>query len=606
MKDTKHLLVVDTETNEGAVDNKLTDLWCIGVYDPKLNQSFIYSEWETHREFLQKLFDERRVIFHNAAFDIWVLEHFGFTIHDYEDTMVMSYCLLPTGTHSLKGLGEYLGCEVTKTEFSDWSHFSEEMGIYCANDCVSTWHIYEALQAKIDKDVGVQNIHEVERQFVRSIIELEHNGVYINRTKWDEVLAELTTELNKIEDEIKQIVSLVPGKVVVTKNPRSADTVCTEDSLELDKYLFLSEDAGKWSYKKVVEFNPNSTDHVAWALKSLYNWECMRVSAKTGKPTVDKEVLSELDYPLSRLLVKQSKVNKVVTTYGQSLLDRIGEDGRLRGSFNQCITKTGRLSSSNPNLQNIPSRGEIGDTIRHLFTAAPGKVLVGCDVDAFQMRILAWYLYHCLGDKYPDATNLFVDFNTNENPDPHQAKADLIGTSRSIAKNCNFGGIFGFGAAKFASMSDISIGEAQRIIKQEKEMNPSLDRLKKMVWACCRHLKGYVYDLYGRRGYYPDILSKDKQLAAQAERQVFNFVIQSTEASIIKQWINKTVEALKLNQVPAKLVLQVHDEVMFECDEEWVNIVEQTLQYHLQEEHWLPDLKLTGTPKHGNSWGEIH
>ena len=598
------LVVLDTETNMGAVNNNLTNLWCIGTYFPDTDESKLFFDESDHQE-LQDILDTHTVIMHHCAFDVWVLRQFGYTvdINNVEDTMLMSYCIRPDGTHSLKGLGEYLKVDVVKTEYEDFSQYTKEMGEYCLNDCRATYSIYERLVTRLDP---VRQIYSIEKSYTDALIELNHNGVYMNKKDWNTVIQEVEEEASKLRDSIGSIVSLVPGKTVKTKNPRSDDTVCTEDNLELGKFVFDKEEDGLFHYNKVEEYNPASGDHTAWALIHLYGWEPKEFSKKTGKPTVDKNVLGDLHYELARLLCEFSKVNKIVTTYGESLLQRVSSDGRLRGSFNQCITKTGRLSSSKPSLQTVPGRGDIGEQIRNLFISPEGRKLVGCDVDSFQMRILAWYENHCLGDKYSDASTLYNEFNYKEDPDPHQAKADLLGLDRKTAKHCNFGGVFGFGINKFAQISGLSLSKAKEIVKLEAQMNPSLELLKQMVWNATRYFKGYCYDLYGRRGYYPDINSNDGWLKSSAERKSFNFIIQSTEASIIKLWTMYVLDDVLEEGLDAQLILQVHDEVLFECSPEDAPRLCEILQTRLQDSDFLPGLKVTGTPSIGDTWGEIH
>lgn len=596
-------MIVDTETNSEAINGHLTDLWCIGMYCPDKDERYLFTDYENKRQEIQDIFNTHNIVMHNASFDLWVLRHYGFDIEDFDDTMIMSYCIRPDGSHSLAGLGELYHVKVKKTEHEDFTQYSDEMGEYCLNDCVATYEIYRSMLPKMSK---VMDIYKIEREFIECIIDLNHNGIFMDLANWETVIKEVEEASEQTKSEIMNLIPLVPSKSVKTKNPRSDDTVCTEDNLELGKYVFVEQDdEGYFTYKKVENYNPGSSDQSVWALSKLYGWEPTAYSEKTGKPKLDKEVLGELDYELSALLLKHAKTNKIVTTYGTSLLEKVS-DKRLRGNFNQTVTRTGRLSSSNPNLQNLPGRGEIGEKIRHLFICPPDKVLVGCDVDSFQMRILAWYLHHCLGDKMPDANALFDEFNNNPEADPHQAKADLLGIERSIAKNCNFGGVFGFGPQKFAKMSDISLDRAKEIIDLELKHNPSLPKLKEMVWTATRFLKGYCYDLYGRRGYYPDILSSDYALKGQAERRAFNFCIQSTEASIIKLWTIYNSQSIKKQNIRAKLILQVHDEILYECEPEDADKLCSVIQSNLQDSDFLPGLKVTGTPSIGKSWGECH
>jgi DNA polymerase I-like protein with 3'-5' exonuclease and polymerase domains len=558
---------------------------------------------------VQWMLDNHKVIFHHAAFDIWVLESFGFYINEFHDTMLMSYCINPSGEHSLRALGGSLECEVTKTEFSDFSKYSEEMALYCRNDCRSTWEIFSKLASQITSDTRLRDLYtNIEIPFVRELISLRNNGVFIDKSNWEGIIKEVEAKQGELLSQIMRLFPLVPGKLVKTKNPRSADTICDENNLELGKYVFIdTEDKdGKavYNYKKVERFNPGSSDQLAYAFTKLYGWEPKKFSPKTGKPTVDSDVVESLDNPLATLIVKYAELAKLTSTYGTSLLELISEDGRLRATFNPTTTLTGRLSCSKPNLQNIPSNGEYGSQLRNLFVASPGKVLVGCDVDAFQMRILAWYLNNVC--KTPDSKVLFNDFNNNPNPDPHQTKADLLGVTRKEGKTLNFGILFGMGVNKLANQLGISAKDAKLLLMKDAKKNPSVNLLRNMVVGRCKAREGYIYTMYGRRGYYPDILSSDKGKQSHAERQAFNFIIQGTEADIIKQWTIKVSKVINDEWLNAKLILQVHDELLWEVSPEDADRLMIVVQDALQNSEFLPGLKVTGTPKKGLSWGEIH
>jgi len=280
------------------------------------------------------------------------------------------------------------------------------------------------------------------------------------------------------------------------------------------------------------------------------------------------------------------------------------EDGRLHGSYNQTVTRTGRLSSSKPNLQNIPSRGERGSTIRSLFTATPERRLVSIDLDQFQLRIYAWYLHEMVNsEKYPDALALWDDFNNNPNADPHQAKADVLGIPRGVAKTLNFATLFGASPAKAAVTAGTTVDEMKGFFQQQEDLFPSDGVLKSLVVGATKRNNGTLFDLYGRRGWYPDITESDWGLKGRAERQAFNFIIQATEASIMKMLI---IEARHRVGNLGKLVLTVHDEFTFECDESVAEQVATVLNSVVNDNDWLPGLKVTGSATIGNNWNEVH
>jgi DNA polymerase-1 len=321
-----------------------------------------------------------------------------------------------------------------------------------------------------------------------------------------------------------------------------------------------------------------------------------------GLESSDAEALEECTHPLSSKLLAYRKLTKLTGSFGEGLLKRVHPDGRLRASFNQCVTRTGRLSCSKPNLQQIPSKGETGDTMRSLFVADEGNVLVGIDADSMQMRVYALYLA-LLVPENEDAWVLFNDFNNNPEADPHQALADLVGIQRGIAKTLNFATLFGASPAKAARTAGTTEREMEGIMKQKETLFPSDKLLNEGIIQACKSNNGVLHDLYGRAGYYKDLYSRDWAFKGKAERQTFNFVIQGTEASVLK---GVGIECRKRLGSLAKMVLFVHDEFVFECKKENADEVRQILDTVFNDVPWLQSLKFSGTAHIGDSWHEIH
>lgn len=567
---------------------------CIGVA-PEGSESYIIQN-ENYEDFvyqIKELVNKYRCVFHNSSFDVGVLYNHGICTPDFEDTMLMSYILYPQrpNGHSLKEWGEVLG--YPKLEHKDFSEYTEEMGEYCKRDVDLTLKLYHTLLGELSSDPKAFSLYyNIDRPSVWTTIELERNGILVDVDQWNKQNEILNIERERLLKEIRKEVPIVPGKKSKTKNMKPDD--------KIEGFLPCGFKDGFYHWKKWEEFNPNSGDQIEWALKEYYQWEPKEFTP-SGKACTSTEVLEGLNYVLADLLVKYSETNKLITTYGEAFLNNVDSDGRIRANFNSCITATGRYSSSNPNLQNIPKSGDTGDTIRKCFICPPGYKLVGIDCSSFQVRILAYYLQAVFPNN-PDALVLATEFNTKEDADPHQAVADLIGIDRKPAKALNFGNIFGFGAGKLAKMIGISIQQAQLLLKKLKKMFPSLPELKEIVWKRCKDNKGVIHDLYGRRGVYPDILSEDSELQARAQRQAFNFVIQGTEASVMKLFLLNVLELCKAYD--AKLVLQVHDEIVIEA------IDDDTLPGFMEELEkifsldLLPGIKLKGESKKGDSWYE--
>jgi DNA polymerase-1 len=334
-------------------------------------------------------------------------------------------------------------------------------------------------------------------------------------------------------------------------------------------------------------------------MEELYNWRSPS-KTKGGKEQMTAEILSQLSFPLAEIYCQWKKLSKQITTYGEAFLKHVEPDGRIRTNYNNTVTKTGRLSSSAPNTQNIPSKGELGDTTRKLFIAPPGYKLIGVDVSAFQVRILAHYLSY-VDD--PSAYLLANEFNNNNNADPHQKIADLCGVTRSAAKTVLFGNIFGQESKSLSKKLKLSEEETQEIINRIKSNFPAIDKLRVALWQTCANDKGLIHDLFGHAMYYPEILSKREYDVAKAKRQSFNAIIQGTEASIMKIISNALLPYCRDGRV--KMVLHVHDEIVFECLESLVPEFSTVLR-NVFTRRYLSRVILDCNVKIGNNWYEVH
>jgi DNA polymerase-1 len=582
---TSKILYLDFETNGGAIDRKLTDVWCVGL---AVNDDAPFIVTENIKEVIQGFVDDGyTLVMHNASFDLWVAETIGVTgIHKFHDTLLIHYLVSPLESHSLANLGEALGYpKLTSSSFDDG--YTEQMGDYCMRDveiCREVFKTYNAMLIKLP--LLRQLYYSVELPFIRCIIDMEVNGVHIDEGKWRDVLVTIEGEHAALANEMSDVPPQI-GRKSKTKRVRPDEQV--SQTPEIGKWCLLEVDESLPEYKWGMwePFNPASPAQVKNVL---------------GLDVADKEALEECGIPLANTILEYRKLDKILTTYGASLLSMLHEDGRLHGSYNQTVTRTGRLSSSKPNLQNIPSRGEVGSILRALFTAPAGRKLVSIDLDQFQLRIYAWYLKEMVPDM-PDAHTLADDFNNNPDADPHQAKADMLGIPRSVGKTLNFATLFGASPAKAAVTGGTTVEEMKGFFLKQEELFPSDKELKEMVVRACRNHKGTIYDLYGRRGWYPDINEKDWGLKGRAERQAFNFIIQGTEASIVKMI---GIEARQRLLGKASFIMQVHDEITFECDESVANEVADVLNSVVNDNPWLPGLKVTGSASIGDNWHDIH
>jgi DNA polymerase-1 len=562
---------------------------------------------------LQEKLDSTVPVFHNASFDVRVLRKHGFTVKGYEDTMIMSYVWFPASSHDLRSWGDRVG--LPKMDCPNFETATiDELIPYCVRDSEICLKVHQYLSEKLNTDTKAYECYRnIDLPAVEATLALETNGVLIDKEQWENQNKNLEIQAQQLLEKILEVCPVAPKTPSKVKKERDPALVWDgKRQPKVGEFLFLGKECAltldsedQYIYKKFVEFNPNSSDQIAWALRFLYNWEPKEFT-ETGKPTTTVEVLDTLDWELPKLLVEYSETNKLVTTYGESFLKWVQEDGRIHANFNPTVTLTGRYSSSSPNLQNIPKSGDTGDLIRSSFVAPLGSSLVGCDCSNFQIRILAQYLDALYGNT-EDGHALANDFNTNEKADPHQVTADLLGVTRTQGKTLNFSVLFGSGAEKMGKMMGVPKDEAEALQQRMLSLFPSMGKLKQAVWK-----QGIVvHDLYGRRGVYPELTSEDRKTSAHAQRQMFNFVIQATEASIMKMLM---VQGLVLcefygakypNLPKPKLVLMVHDEVLFEVSNEYATDFSEDLQ-ELFSQRFLPLVQMKGDVKIGKSWKDAH
>jgi DNA polymerase I len=311
----------------------------------------------------------------------------------------------------------------------------------------------------------------------------------------------------------------------------------------------------------------------------LFERQKLPVVRKTpkGQPSTAEDVLEQLalDYPLPRLILEHRSLSKLKSTYTDKLPERIDPDtGRVHTSYHQAVASTGRLSSSDPNLQNIPIRTEEGRRIRQAFVAPPGRLLVAADYSQIELRIMA----HLSGDE-----GLLQAFA--EGKDIHRATAaEVFGVpleqvsseQRRAAKAINFGLIYGMSAFGLARQLGIERGDAQDYVDRYFARYPGVKDYMESTRERARQ-QGFVETLFGRRLYLPDIRASNAQVRGQAERVAINAPMQGTAADIIKRAMIQVDVWIRESRIPAAMILQVHDELVLEVDEAAVDRVRTEL-----------------------------
>lgn len=369
---------------------------------------------------------------------------------------------------------------------------------------------------------GLERVfHELEMPLVQVLADMEQKGVLVDSAALRALSADLEARLAELERQIYDLA----GERFLISSPQ-----------QLQRILFdkLKLPAGR----KTKTGRTTSADHL---------------EALAG------------EYPIARLILQYREISKLKSTYADALPKLIRKDtGRLHTKLNQMVTSTGRLSSSDPNLQNIPVRTEEGRRIRKAFVAPPGRVLLSCDYSQIELRVFA----HVTGD-----AELVRAFEADE--DIHTATAtrlfgvpadEVTADMRRRAKTVNFAVIYGQSPYGLSQTLGIPTEEAKKFIENYFKQFPGVKAWTDWILNEARE-RGYVETLMGRRRYLPDLRSGNRNLREAAERAAVNMPIQGTAADIMKQAMLRVWQDQKQNKRPWDLVLQVHDELLFEVDE---------------------------------------
>ncbi len=371
---------------------------------------------------------------------------------------------------------------------------------------------------------------------------------------------------------------------------------------ELAKNLVVLEEQ---IYKAAnIEFNINSPKQLQEVLYDKLQLPTLK-KTPTGQPSTAESVLQELalDYPLPKIILEYRSLSKLKSTYADALPKQINpKTGRIHTSYNQAVTATGRLSSTDPNLQNIPSKSEEGRKIRRAFIAPPGSEIISADYSQIELRIMA----HLSQDK-----NLYKAFQSDA--DVHRATAaeifgiapnDVTSAQRRNAKTINFGLIYGMSAFGLAKRLGISREDAQNYIDLYFTRYPGvkqyMEEMRKLA-----HEQGYVETIFGRRLYISDIRAKNFALRVAAERAAINAPMQGSAADIMKiamidvdRWVQKC-------NFRIAMIMQVHDELVFEVDTNYTKAAAQEIKIRMQNAAKL-DIPVIVDVGIGDNWEKAH
>jgi DNA polymerase-1 len=509
----------------------------------------------------------------NLKFDLHILANHGVALDGIRhDTMLESYVLDSTGTrHDMDSLAEkYLGettihYEEVAGKGARQLSFNqvplEQAGPYAAEDADITLRLHQHLWTKLSDTPSLVSLYEtLEIPLIPVLARIERNGVQIDGALLRRQSAELGKRLLELEQEAHR-------------------------------------EAGQ-------PFNLGSPKQLQ---QILFEKQGLPITKKTpkGQPSTAEDVLQELalEYPLPHLIMAHRTLSKLKSTYTDKLPQQINPaTGRVHTSYHQAVASTGRLSSSDPNLQNIPIRTSEGRRIRQAFVAPPGYRILAADYSQIELRIMA----HLSGD--PGLLDAFTqghDIHRTTAAEVFGVPLDLVGPEqRRSAKAINFGLIYGMSAFGLARQLGIGRIAAQQYIDRYFARYPGVKRFMEDTRREAAE-QGYVSTVFGRRLYLPEINSRNQQRRQAAERTAINAPMQGTAADIIKAAMIAVDGWLREQQPDARLVMQVHDELVLEVAE---NALEQTREHILRSMAKAADLRvpLVVEVGVGGNWDEAH
>jgi DNA polymerase-1 len=524
-------------------------------------------------EKLKPIFEDKKIkkICHNAKFDVEVMESNGLKVEGiYFDTMIASYLLNPgTRQHSLDTASfnylnyqkiskeDLLGTGRNKISFSEVP--VERLGLYSCEDADFTFRLYQKLAPELKKRKLDKLFHEIEMPLVRVLVEMEKTGIKLDIPYLADLEKNFAKELKQLEREIQKL-------------------------------------AGK-------NFNVNSPQQLQEILFDKLNIPTHLIKrTKTGYSTGADELYKlKGQHKIIDLIVRNRELAKLQNTYIEALPKLADKTGRVHTSFNQTITATGRLSSSEPNLQNIPARTDEGKKIRRAFIARRGYKLISADYSQIELRLAA----AMSGD-----TKMIAAFKRGE--DIHTATAAAINevslaqvtpAMRREAKATNFGIIYGQGAFGLAQTADIPQWRAKEFIDK---YFATYTGVKNYIDECVKTAQktGYAETLFGRTRQIPEINSSTIQIRKAAERTAINTPLQGTAADIMKIAMINVQDALKKFDEDSHVLLQVHDELVIEVKDELVKKVAAIVKAEMENVIKLK-VPIIAEVEAGENWEEM-
>lgn len=575
---TNKIFSLDTETTSiEALDAKLVGL-SFSTEDFRAWYVPVSRETEKAKKILEifrPVYENPKIlkVGQNLKYDLTVLANYGIHLSGpLFDTMLAHYLIQPELRHNMDYLAEiYLNYKTIHIEelIGPKGRGQKNMGDlepkdiykYACEDADVTLRLMKPLAEELRKNSLEEVFQNIEMPLMPVLARMERNGVVLDTDTLKEVENDFTLRLQTLEKDIYELA----GHEFTINSPRQVGEVLFGE-------LKLSEKVKK---------------------------------TKSGQYSTSEEVLRDLHskHPIVQKILDYRGLKKLLSTYVEALPKLINPaTGHIHTSFNQAVTATGRLSSSNPNLQNIPVRGEDGREIRKAFIPEAGEIFFSADYSQIELRIMA----HLSGDEH-----MIEAFNAGH--DVHAATAarifhkdikDISKDERRKAKTANFGIIYGISAFGLAERMDVSRTEAKELIDSYFEMYPKIkDYISKAVDTARE--KGYIETEFGRRRYLPDINSRNAVVRGYAERNAVNAPIQGTAADIIKIAMIRVQQRLDAEGCKARMMLQVHDELNFSVPVDEFDKVKRIVIEEMQGAYKM-SVPLEADCGEGKNWLEAH
>lgn len=536
------------------------------------------NQTEVPRDFLEKelrpiIEDEKiKKIGHNIKYDLEMLASFGWLPQGvYFDTMIASYLLNPgSRIHGLDSLAfsEFGHQKISikslighgRQQISLAEVAKEKVSDYSCEDADYTWRLFNIFKKELEEKKLLELFQRIEMPLIPILAKMESWGLEIN----DKKLALISKKISGTIKELKKKIYHLAGSKFNINSP-----------LQLKEILFKNLKISTFEIKKI----------------------------KTGFSTAASELEKlKTKHPIINLVGEYRELSKLKSTYLDALPELINpKTGRIHTSFNQTVTATGRLSSSEPNLQNIPAKGVWGSQIRSAFIAPAGYQILAADYSQIELRIVASFAND---EKMIDSFRKGEDIHTRTAAEIHNCPlAEVTKEMRRKAKEVNFGVLYGMRAYGLAERTEISREEAKNFIDKYFMVYQGIKKYIDKTIEETRE-KGYAETLFGRRRYLPEINSGVMQVRSAAERMAINMPIQGTAADLIKLAMIKIFNILKeFKEEEIKMILQVHDELVFEVKKDLADKIAKIVKIEMERVIKLKapiEVKLSIGP----NWGE--